>query len=311
LVKGEEINIENVHVHILGGVALMRAWCPMPDQAAGGIRGLFQLSYTMFVSAHMTGTTLPPAFHDWIAFGRSIQPEVDYPSTDLGVLIVRFVDLSAAVRNTTFKDGQSSTSSMIRKLVELEQELASWEQSLQGPWLYRVATDPGLPPQAVFEGEYHIYQDMWVARIWNHYRWARLLVNQIIVELKDKYPVSAGTVEGPETSQQMDVIHRLGRDILVSIPAHWRHPLLGNKMPLTIDKQGGAGAGAAGIIIVIFQLKAVACSPGFPEESWNWIQDVLRCIWSDMGMLHAKNVMQEMQSMRSKVQTSQKWTVVA
>jgi hypothetical protein len=47
LVKGEEINIENVHVHILGGVALMRAWCPMPDQAAGGIRGLFQLSYTM------------------------------------------------------------------------------------------------------------------------------------------------------------------------------------------------------------------------------------------------------------------------
>jgi hypothetical protein len=230
---------------------------------------------------------------------------VDAPSIDLGVLIAKFVDLSSAVRHTAFQDGQASTTSMIQQLVSVEQELANWEQGLQGLWLYRVAQAPQFPSEAVFQGEYHTYHDMWFARMWNHYRWARLLANQTIIELMDKNPISSSFIVFPDRNQRIEVIHTLARDIMISIPTHWRHPLLGDRMPLPVERQGAAGSGAAGIIIVIFQLKTAACSINIPDEYWMWIQELLRCIWRDMGMLHAKNMMQEMESHRARVQRSQ------
>ncbi|KAI9167330.1 SAGA-associated factor 73 [Paramyrothecium foliicola] len=311
LVKGEDLDINNVHVHIMGGVALMRSWCPIPNTAFGGVRALYQLSYTMFVSAHMTGTQLPPVFHDWMAFGRALQADVDIPATDLGVLISQFVDLSSIIRNRIFIDGHASTASTIQQLFAIDQSLEQWESSLHGPWLYRTKRDPTLPSKAVFQGDYHIYHDMWFARIWNHYRWARLLVNETIVEMVENYPLSSNAIESYDKAVHLGRVRTLARDLLVSIPTHWRHPLLGDRMPQPLENHGGSGAGAAGLVLAIFQFKAAACAMGVPDEYWDWTHDILQCIWSDMGMLHARNLMGQMETHRARMQESQSLWVLA
>lgn len=222
-------------------------------------------------------------------------PPEDVPASELGSLIARFIELSSKARFSILRDGKPTTTAMIKNLIDMDDEFEQWEDSLDGYWLYKVEHGPHLPPAAVFEGEYHDYYDMWVARIWNYYRWARILVNQMILDLAAKNPTSSHSlINLAATKDRLDTVRLLSRDILASTPSHWRHPLLGDKTPLPVQQQGGAGAGAAGIPVLLFHLKVAGCAPGVPLEYWQWSYGVIECIWGDMGMQHAKSMMDAM-----------------
>ncbi|KAH7313272.1 hypothetical protein B0I35DRAFT_268717 [Stachybotrys elegans] len=299
LVNGLSEDTKTVHAHIMGGVALMRQWIPMPNTPFGGIRGLIQLCYTLFIVARMGGTRLPPVFADWIAFSRSIQPPQDHPSTDLGTLISRFIDISSFVRNHSLTDGRPTTTSTMQELYDLDDEFDKWAQERKddGIWAYTTGNTVGLPPEAVLEGEYHKYYDMWSARIWNHYRWGRMALNETLLELVDSNPLSNQALTEPADRNKIsELIRRMARDTLVSIPSHWRHPRLGDNMPLPIEVVSGAGSGPAAVGLLIYHIKAAGCAPGVPLEYGSWAQGILDCIWRDMGMLRARAMKDDLEA---------------
>jgi hypothetical protein len=242
-------------------------------------------------------------FHESVNFSRkSIGPE-DIPAIDIGVLIARFMELSSYIKGHVFVDGRPAATATLKNLVALEAEFDAWEKALANPWLYRTEKGPHLPPAAVFNGEYHVYPDMWVARILNHYRWARILLNQIILELFEQYPQSSSSQASDlRREYRLGLIGDLARATVVSTPSHWRHPLLDDKAPLPVDVHGKAGAGAAGLPILLFHLKVAACAPGVPIEYWDWVYGVVECIWGDMGMHHAKSIMDELLVHRSELE---------
>lgn len=234
-------------------------------------------------------------FHDWVNFARqAMQPE-DLPAADLGNILARFIKLSILARTRQFRDGEPAVGQLLEKLLQIDTELQSWVESLDGIWRYKTQKAAGLPPSAVFEGEYHVYHDLWVARVWNHYRWARVLVNQVAVEVAGKYPQSRSTLKADIAyKERFRIMKREARDILISTPCHWRHPLLCGKMEQQIEQQGVGRIGSAGLPILLFHLKVAACAPGVPKQYWHWTYDIMNCIWGDMGMLHAKNMMDSM-----------------
>ncbi|KAL3291943.1 peroxisomal adenine nucleotide transporter 1 [Colletotrichum asianum] len=190
VVKGTHHSTGTVHAHVMGGAALMRSWCPMPSVPFGGFRALLQLCYSMFIPLHVAGMPMPPDFYDWVSYGSQLQMPFDLPSTDLAVLIARFVEISSFINNHVVSDGKPKTANVIQQLLELDADLSAWEAGLKGEWEYRVVHATHLPPKAVFQGEYHKYHDVWTARIWNYYRWARILVNQTLLDLANQNPVS-------------------------------------------------------------------------------------------------------------------------
>ena len=229
-------------------------------------------------------------------------PPEDVPATRLGLLIARFIELSSKVRFSVLSDGTKTTTNMIKDLIDIDDEFEQWEDSLDGYWLYKVERGPHLPPAAVFEGEYHDYYDMWVARIWNYYRWARILASQLILDLVAKNPTSSHSlINLAAVDDRLGSVKVLARDILASTPCHWRHPLLGDKTPVPVQQKGGAGAGAAGVPVLLFHLKVAGCAPGVPLEYWQWSYSVIECIWGDMGMQHAKSMMDAMIAHRAEV----------
>lgn len=243
-------------------------------------------------------------FHDWVSFARQVMQPVDVPAANLGRLIPQFIKLSVPARSRTFRDGEAGAREVIEKLVKLEMEFEAWEESLEGDWVYKTHHAPYLPAPAVFEGEYHAYHDMFVARIWNHYRWARVLINQVILETAAKYPKTSTALEADIShDKRLKTITKHSRDIIVSTCCHWRHPLLDGKMPPPVEQQGTAGVGAAGVSVLLFQLKVAACAPGAPREFWHWSYGIMNCIWGDMGMLQAKNLLDEMDA------AAVQWTV--
>ncbi|WQF75793.1 Putative zn(2)Cys(6) fungal-type DNA-binding domain-containing protein [Colletotrichum destructivum] len=297
VVKGSHYSTGTVHAHVMGGAALMRSWCPMPSVPFAGFRALLQLCYSMYIPLHVAGMPMPPDFYDWVSYGSQLQLPIDRPSTDLAVLIARFVETSSMIHRHVISDGNPKTASVLQQLLDLESDLASWEAGLEGDWIYETINATHLPPKAVFEGEYHKYHDVWTARIWNYYRWARVLVNQNLLDLTNKNPVSSlSLVSAAARDHYLATIRRLARDTLVSAPTHWRHPALDGPAQITVESPGGGGAGSAGLPALLFHLKVAGCAPGVPKQYWEWALGVIQTIWGDMGMLHARSMMEAMRA---------------
>jgi hypothetical protein len=306
----------------MGAAALVKSLSPWTD-ATDAFRGLLQLCFSMvpsvlcsqqqrspepnvliptqFVPCHISGITLPDAFFEMITMSDHMAPPQDKPAGELILTITRLVQLSAFVRSHPLADGQPKAANAIREVLELDAELDRWESRTAGTgiWAYTLEGDNDgedsspFPPAAVFRGRYHAYSSMWAARVWNHYRWARITSSQMIVEACERFPTSAASVLGPDLATRrangLEVNRRMTLETLTSLPTHWRHPALGREHRVRIEKTaGGAGIGAAGIPTLLFQIKSVACAPGVPREYWAWGLGALDTIWRDTGMLQAK-----------------------
>ena len=235
--------------------------------------------------------TLPASYFGWVAAGTESMPEDEKPAGVLLPIITRFVHLSAYARSNVFGDGRRDSADLIEQALQLDAELERWEREATGKWVFTLHEDKELPAKACFHGRYHVYADMWAARIWSHHRWARILVNQMILEFVDTYPTSGvRTVSAAQQSRCLAEIRRLARDVLISVPTHVKHPLLTADQRAKIQTHGGSGAGAAGVPATLFHLKVAACAPGVPREYWTWALSIMETVWGDMGMLQAKSL---------------------
>lgn len=242
----------------------------------------------------MSGTTTPSIFFESIRDGvaAGFVPDYELPGVSLIHTLARFTELSAKVRSTSYSDGRNSTADMMRQLLAVDEALDGWEWSQEGKWQYQTYTDASLPPEAVFQGTYHRYDDVWTSRIWNHYRWAHIVTNQMLLQFADRYPVSAAAVRLTPARRALlrAAISRLAVDLMTSVPTHYKHPRLTWSHLDAIQTHGGAGAGAVGIPHLMFHLQVAACAPGVPYDVWKWGVDTMEMVWAELGMLHAKSL---------------------
>ncbi|RGP69756.1 hypothetical protein FLONG3_7708 [Fusarium longipes] len=309
LVKGAHQGIAHVHAHVMGGVALLRRWLPMPAAAFLGVRALVQMSYSLFIAAYISATPLPDPLYEWVAFARTLLEPADHPATDLGPLVGQFIQISTYIKTHALSDGRTHTAVSLKQLFDLDTSFLEWEHKLGPTWRFRKEKANHLPSSVVFEGVYHVYYDMFVARMWGHYRWARTLLNQTIIEFVRKYPKSSAPLMSlAEYGRRYEIVRELARDTLISTPTHWRHPLLTDKSAMPVERMGGAGSGSAGLPVVLFHLQVAACAPGVPSAYWDWALAVMECIWSDMGILHAKSMMENMRAYRDSLMVKEEVT---
>lgn len=315
VVRGREDQPPNTaRTHIMGGAAILTNFMPFHNSQSEGLRGLLQLCFSMIgsiqgsfqysspepnrmipskpISDPGAPKGFPPTFAQWISMSVNMVTDHDRPSAELIIMIMELVKLSGYVRARPFVDGLPETSGMISTALGLDKQLDAWERRQKGPWLVVEETaDKGFfPTEAVFDGCYHIYTDMYIARIWNHYRWARIMLNQLLLETTERFPLSSSQlISGEQELLARHHIVRLARDTLVSIPTHYRHP---NLLPVhrrKFDKtQGGAVIGIAGIPTLLFEIKVAACAPSVPHHYRTWALGILETIWLSMGMYQAK-----------------------
>lgn len=98
--------------------------------------------------------------------------------------MIRYVDF-------IYKIGTGDISS--RKVIlttarDLDVELAAWEAELPPLWAYTVERAPAAhngqndaPGPGPFMGLIHRYSNAWIQRIWDHYRWVRILLHELIL----------------------------------------------------------------------------------------------------------------------------------
>ena len=314
IVRADGVPVKQVQTHIMGGAALLTSALPLLKDTGEGMRGILQLCYSMVATVQcsiqqlssepnvlvpvdpnpeMAEGILPPSFFDLLPLADRMAADVDRPSVELIHIISRLVQLSAFARSQPLQDGQPEVAAMIRKAVEIEEQLDLWEQGQDGIWIVtEERADNFFPTDTVFEDSYHVYADMWTARVWKDYRWARIMVNQLLLECVDAFPATSLPLTPPARQQRsFEVIQRVARDTLVSIPTHYRHPGLELAHREHFDRtRGGAGIGAGGVPTLLFSIKVAGAAPGVPHGYWEWALRILETIWADTGMIQAKKL---------------------
>ena len=330
IVGGDGLPTMGAQTHIMGGAALMRSILPFFQTSPDGLRGLVQLCFSMVSTVmcsvqqlspepnimiptspvpSMAEGVLPPTFLELITLSRSRASAEDMPAAELINIVSRFVQLSAVVRSRLLKDRQPEACGIIRQALEIEVQLDTWEgRQQQGVWAFtEERADHGFfPPGTVFEDSFHTYTNMWTARVWTNYRFARILVNQLLLECVDRFPSSSlHLIKPAQQRRAYDVIKRIARDTLVSISTHYRHPGLDHTHREYFDKtKGGAGIGAAQIPTLLFQIKVAGAAPGVPHKSWEWALAMLRTMWADTGMLQAKRLSELLAKVKEETRTA-------
>jgi hypothetical protein len=212
-------------------------------------------------------------------------PEQDKPSVDLISIIARFINTSSYANTHAFVDGNVKTAEVLRDLVEIDGELEAWDEDQEGQWTFTV--EKGIfQDEIAFGNQYHRYSDMYAARVWNHYRWARILINETVIRFSEDYPITTSQLISQEGIQRcLRTIRRMSRDTLVSTTVHWRDPRLDRAQRELLDKStgDGIGVGAAGIPAMMYQLRYATCAPGIPEEYRSWALGILDTVWRVTG----------------------------
>lgn len=236
---------------------------------------------------------LPGPFSDWVAVACKSMPDEEWPATELVLMTMRLVNITSGPRTSGLADGDEAAA-VLSQLLSLEDQMASWESRIGGKWAFQTLNGD-FPPQACFQGRYHVYADNRTARVWNYYRWARLIVCSALLDLleADTFPVATTRMAGRRESKSAALratALRLARDMLVSVPTHWRHPSMDAAQRARVRCVGGAGTGAVGVPGLLFQIDVAASTRGVPRAWADWAIGLLDAVWGDMGMVHARRV---------------------
>ncbi|KAK4106270.1 hypothetical protein N658DRAFT_13257 [Parathielavia hyrcaniae] len=306
--------VSPARTHLMGAAAILNSFL-LPMAPAEWTRGLLQLCFSMVASKQSSfqylspepnviipthfepycETTvpgsLPETFLGWISILDKTATEPDRPSVELLKVVTRFAALSALVRSQPLVDGHPKTSEVIQQALAINEHLEAWQAQQHRIWpVTEEHMADFFPPDAVFEGCYHVYDDTYLARLWNHYRWAHTLVHQLLLESADRFPASAAPLVLPaQRRRSLDSLRRLTRDTLVSIPTHYRHPKLRPEHLDCFDRtKPGAGIGIAGIPTLMFEVKVAGSAPGIPDRYRAWALGILETTYRDLGMFQAK-----------------------
>lgn len=164
----------------------------------------------------------------------------------------------------------------IGKALHLDADLRSWSMSLGPAWRYIVVDHPHSPlAQAQFpfhDGQYHVYHNINIASMWNHYRQTRIFLNEVITSLSLRLWEIDRAPECQETIfQATSIVNQMADDVCASIPYHFT--------------SGETGFGAT--IRLLWPLFVASNSTVIRPASKEWILQSLDIIGSTTGIQQA------------------------
>lgn len=300
VVSGTSEDHRTIRNHILGAASLVNHLIPSMSDQTMALRVVVQLCCSLMIPCYKAGVDLPKESLEYIHKTAASLPPEQKAAPNLVLIVARFIHLSILLQQqSSLQDEPRAATNLLSKALHLESQLAEWEASQQTPgsiWAFSTEVDHSLPPEACYQQQFHVYAGgMWTALVWNYYRWARILVNEMILLLSGRLPSDASLQPLPQhPSHYLAIIHRQAEETLVSLPTHYRHPVLTRDQRAVLDKTFAVflshHGGSAGVPIVMVQLQVAACAVGAQREFAVWALEIFETIWKDTGMLLGKKL---------------------
>ena len=202
----------------------------------------------------------------------------------LSGLIARFCNLRATM--DSFRDYRRSADIVLSAL-EIDAELEVWAADCPDMYMYEIVTLQKRS-ESVFSDNYHLYYNIWIATIWNHYRSIRILLNELVIEqltqlkqCSEALPDFRG--EQPSVFYEKQIVLcrslllQLTQDICASVPFFFSY-----------GSQSDCPPRAAGGNLLLWSLYIAGCTDVVSKVMRDWVIVNLEKITETMGIQQAK-----------------------
>ena len=277
-------------IHLDGGVAILKMITARGNipAAARQIVFIFSLvrcvlirsnvSYTdsrQCVKCFSKGEAVPASMTEWVEQVAQSMDPIDAHSASLVEVISRFIDLHAQIRNSK---PIYDCNLIVQESLALDLELDEWEKQLPEKWQFTVKSTTSNS-EYIYNGELHEYKDPWILRIYNNYRWARILVNELVIV----HQAQSGSFSSDDLLQKqrsLDLITKLATDICTSIYTMFEPPTVWQGKRRAIPH-------VSNCFLILFPLAVAGSGMGVPQQLHFWAIRILEAIGNQMGISQA------------------------
>lgn len=219
---------------------------------------------------------LPAELFEWCQVLKDTQNSPDFPAYTLVGIVGRFIDLHASITKQHLAD----PALIIERALQCETEMQTWESELPDTWRYNLMPATTEVEDNCFGTEYQMYGDMWTVRIWNHYRWARILIHELILTRISLDPSSSLESKEQCRKQSIETISVMAKDICESVACQFIPRTFSMLTAPTIPYM-------AGVFLLLFPLAVAGGAIGVSENMFDFVIKLLGKIGNTMGVQQA------------------------
>jgi hypothetical protein len=168
-------------------------------------------------------TAVPNSITELTKVSLQYESPVEAASTKLGLLITEHAALRASMKEA---QDYENASSIVASLWALDLNYLEWTQNLPPEFAStQIPVGAGSQPKEVYGNHYRVYSSIWIAGIWNNYRCARILANELLrgqvshlLQLNNSYDDEERVSYENILDSAIATIHTLSNDIFASVP---------------------------------------------------------------------------------------------
>ena len=214
----------------------------------------------------------------WGDISKYYRCDVELPAHQLSLIVARISGLRAAVKDNVIAD----TSSIVLSFLSIEAALAEWVTLLPSRWAYTIVDT--TESDTHYGHQNHIYEDVWIASVWNSYRCVRLLCNEEILGHITRLPsslfLSLGVDYSAQARMSRNLLNQLASDVCTSAMFHLGQPKIEDGR-FVFECRSLFG------FYLLWPLFVAASVAGTPDPLKLWVIRVLDGIGRSMGIQQA------------------------
>ncbi|KAG4439020.1 hypothetical protein IFR05_005484 [Cadophora sp. M221] len=163
--------------HITGASALLQLRGKEQLRTPIGYHLFIHLRTQVITNCIQRHAMIPAIISEW-SQDLDFETAEQAAATTLANLAIRYCNLRASM--SSFRD-YSDPERIISTACALDMEYDIWARTCPLQYIYQTVTLSERSDE-VFSDHYHVYSSIWIAAIWNNYRSARILVNELILD---------------------------------------------------------------------------------------------------------------------------------
>ncbi|XMA11897.1 hypothetical protein WAI453_004688 [Rhynchosporium graminicola] len=171
------ISMETWERHITGASALLQLRGKEQLRTLIGYHLFIHLRTQVITNYIQRHAQVPDIISDW-SQDLYFETVEQAAATTLSNLAIRYCNLRASM--SSFRD-YSDSERIIATACALDFEYEMWTKTCPLQYIYQTV-NLNERSEDVFSDHYHVYSSVWVGALWNNYRSARILVNELILD---------------------------------------------------------------------------------------------------------------------------------
>ncbi|OQD99737.1 hypothetical protein PENVUL_c061G02150 [Penicillium vulpinum] len=242
-------------VHLDGAAALLKQSTFGLSLTTLNHRAHLQFYFVSIVK-YFSKRVVTPDLLDWSPDIIPFPPPDILPGVGLVDILIRFTKFDAYLHYQKI-----DARTVVDSALLFEYELCKWETHLPPYWSFTVKESNAY--EHTYRGQYHVYKDIWVSKVLNHYRWARVLVNETIVSLISRMaqPTANNVLQ---RQQALDTISRMAVDICAGAAS--QEAITGQG----VSEDPSHTPLLNGTFMLLFPLGVAGGAAGTPDEVHEW-----------------------------------------